>query len=1033
MNPAPAPEIRPYKGLRPYTVEDQVYFFGRERDEDIIESNLDSATLTILHGASGVGKSSVLMAGVLPRVRETPGVAVVLFREWQTTEFLTALKRELLRAVGEKVGGELKADEGKSFSDLVRECNQRLGGPVFFIFDQFEEYFQYHAAPPGDGRPPSAQAEHFDLELARAVNRRDVKAHFLLSLREDSLSKLDRLSGRIPNLLGNTLRLEHLNRESAEEAIRGPLGKFNDLHPERKPVKIEGGLVKELLDQIEAGGVNLDRDARASAQPGAAAYGIETPFLQIVLERLWEEEEKTWEAAEGESDWLRLETLNRLGGAAEIVRTHLDKVMSELDEIAAARGAAVTGERAREVAAAVFGFLVTPSLTKWAHTAGDLTSLAGMPADRRPEVEAVLELLASSEVRVLRPVQPPLGQTELRYEIFHDVLAPAILAWRERQLKTRAQAEAKARAERAAAEARAKAEKAARRLIKALGWGLAAAVIIAVAAVLVTAYARRQQSQAEDAQAQLTQANEELKRAELKLKAQNEELVATASQRDEQNKQLLAAREERDEKIKELEATTVKLSEIRDDLAASQAAEVKKNADLNTALAKLEVARKSLEDSNELLKARNKELAEKESALIELYKISSGLAEDRLRTIKALEDTQNDLKDAIVRLTKAEEEAISLIKTVEGIDRLTPYFEAILRPGGKVVGVARTPGGGNLVSVSADGEVSFWEKGQWRSPRALFKDGAAEAVSGDGRFVVAAGGGGAAVWDCEAIIKGQGTECTAKTKLSGHQGEIAAAAFDAAGGRVALAGKDGKVRVWNAATGSLLREVSGRAGGPGSVALSPDGTLLAATGPGNEARVWEVDDTSGEATGQPLRGFQKPVNSVAFSPGKGQYLVAAGEDGTARVWELQKKEPDKPLKVRREVNLRPRRALIIKMARGLWLPVRFYQTRADRLRLPFNSAAFSKRGNFVVTGGADGVVRVWDVKTNTQLRELRGHSGEVLSVAFDDAGYIVSSSEDGTVRVWQPCMPEPPGVDLGIIAVDAGLERFERDFCQPYK
>lgn len=266
MSAEHSPEDRPYKGLQPYTLKDRVYFFGREREQEVIESNLGSAVLTVLHGASGVGKSSVLMAGVMPRMCETPGAAVVLFREWQTPQFLAALKCELVRAVEAKVGKLDGADEHMPFADLVRECNRQLEGPVCFIFDQFEEYFQYHPPPQQPGRLDAPGGpEHFDLELARAVNRRDVDAHFLISLREDGLSKLDRLNSRIPNLLGNMLRLEYMDREAAEEAVRGPLAEFNRRAHPPKPVRIEDGLVEELLNQVEAGRVMLDENSGGAA------------------------------------------------------------------------------------------------------------------------------------------------------------------------------------------------------------------------------------------------------------------------------------------------------------------------------------------------------------------------------------------------------------------------------------------------------------------------------------------------------------------------------------------------------------------------------------------------------------------------------------------------------------------------------------------------------------------------------------------------------------------------------------------------
>lgn len=55
----------PYVGLVPYTEEDSRFFFGRERETRQVVANLFASRLTLLYGASGVGKSSVLRAGVL--------------------------------------------------------------------------------------------------------------------------------------------------------------------------------------------------------------------------------------------------------------------------------------------------------------------------------------------------------------------------------------------------------------------------------------------------------------------------------------------------------------------------------------------------------------------------------------------------------------------------------------------------------------------------------------------------------------------------------------------------------------------------------------------------------------------------------------------------------------------------------------------------------------------------------------------------------------------------------------------------------
>ena len=239
-------------------------------------------------------------------------------------------------------------------------------------------------------------------------------------MREDGLSKLDRFQGRIPKLLNNLLRLDHLNREAAIRAIREPLDACNErLPPGESPASIDDDLVEALLDQLKPGSVTLDqaRQHAAALVPSAAPNSetwIETPFLQMVLTRLWDEEKKHG------SRRLRLATLNKLGGAPKILRTHLDKTMRKLKR------------RHRRMAVDIFLYLVTPSGGKIAHTVDDLASYSRR---RKSRLAPLLERLADPKIRVLRTIQPPPGEADsVRYEIFHDVLASAILTWRRRKL-----------------------------------------------------------------------------------------------------------------------------------------------------------------------------------------------------------------------------------------------------------------------------------------------------------------------------------------------------------------------------------------------------------------------------------------------------------------------------------------------------------------------------------------------------------------------------------------------------------------------
>jgi WD40 repeat protein len=204
-------------------------------------------------------------------------------------------------------------------------------------------------------------------------------------------------------LFGNTLRLEHLDRRAADNAIRKPLDVYRRAdHP---PIAVEDALVTAVLDAVGADQLLFGESAgRGQAKGQAGTRRVETAFLQLVMIRLWNEE------LSAGSQLLRLRTFERLGGAREIVQGHLDTVLRAL----------TPGEQ--ESSARMFLFLVTPKGAKIAHETADLVEYAGRSA---PDVQPVLEKLTAE--RVLRRISPPE-----RYEIFHDILGPAVLYWRTR-------------------------------------------------------------------------------------------------------------------------------------------------------------------------------------------------------------------------------------------------------------------------------------------------------------------------------------------------------------------------------------------------------------------------------------------------------------------------------------------------------------------------------------------------------------------------------------------------------------------------
>ena len=470
---APArPRTTPYQGLQPYAEGDAPFFFGRDAERAILAANLMAAKLTLVYGASGVGKSSVLRAGVVHQLREqearadhtagAPRLVVVYVNEWSgdaVARLLDRVGQEVARVLGEP--GPPEPEPSGGLAGTLAAWTARRHLELLVILDQFEEYFLYHRDEDGPGS--------FAAEFPPAVDRADLPVSFLVAIREDALARLDRFKGRIPNLFENYVRIRHLSVSQAEAAILEPLRRHNQLLGDQEPWTAEPELVRRVLEGVRVGRVVLAVVGRGGAAGAAGDQPdppIEAPYLQMVLTRLWARE------AEEGSRRLRVSTLEALGGPERIVRTHLDEALDGLPP------------EQQEVAAAVFHYLVTPSGSKIGHSAVDLANYTRFSEQR---VRAVLAALAAADARIVRALPGPPGlDEEPRYEIFHDVLAPAILGWRA-QWSARQQAEAAARRQ---------LEQRARR------WRRRQAVAIVLVAVLLAAGAGLAARQVADARAE---------------------------------------------------------------------------------------------------------------------------------------------------------------------------------------------------------------------------------------------------------------------------------------------------------------------------------------------------------------------------------------------------------------------------------------------------------------------------------------------------------------------------------------------------
>jgi hypothetical protein len=385
----------PYPGLAPFGEAEAAVFFGREREVERLTANLLTSRLPLVYGPPGVGKTSVLRAGVMQRLRRqarenlddygAPLLAPIIHDSWRDGDPMQRLADSIAAGVAELVP-DPPIRTGGPLSETIADAAAAVGGPIQVILDQLEEYFLL-------GR---SDASDLVAELSGVLNHSDRHVVFLLSIREDMIASLIPLRESVPRLFDNFQRIEPLSRDAARAAILGPLETLAG------HIAVEPDLVEAVLDQTS--NVAVDRGRRVDPRT------IELPFLQLVMTRLWDEE------ANAGAHALRLATLDRLGGAGEMLSTSVDDTMSRLSRAD------------RDLAARLLRFLVTPSGVRVALTSADLAMFADAPP---ADVERVLHHLI--DARLLRATRAA-GERGAApaYELFHDVLSTPLIAWQSR-------------------------------------------------------------------------------------------------------------------------------------------------------------------------------------------------------------------------------------------------------------------------------------------------------------------------------------------------------------------------------------------------------------------------------------------------------------------------------------------------------------------------------------------------------------------------------------------------------------------------